>query len=76
MLDPARLRERLTEFLLRQAAHAAGVIEDDGARAGGALVEGENVFHGAWKVLQQSYTFFRAQATPQRPRSLRHKLIA
>jgi hypothetical protein len=39
VLDPAGLREALAEFALRDAAHAAGVIEEKGARAGRALVE-------------------------------------
>ena len=46
MLDPAGLREVLLEFLLGDRLDRAGVFEDDGAGTGGALVEGEDVFHG------------------------------
>ena len=46
VLHPAGLREVLFEFLLGDGANGAGVVEDNGARTGGALVEGENVFHG------------------------------
>ncbi len=45
VLDPARLREHLAEFLLRDSDDAAGVVEQDGARARGALVEGKDVSH-------------------------------
>ena len=45
MLDPARLRENLAEFLLHLCAHTAVFGKHDGAGAGGALVEGEDVFH-------------------------------
>jgi hypothetical protein len=47
VLDPARLREDLAELALglRDDAAAFG-IEDDAARARGALVEGEQVGHG------------------------------
>ena len=37
----------LPELLLRHRDDGAGVIEDDGPRAGRALVEREDVFHGA-----------------------------
>ncbi len=45
MLDPARPWEKLLEFLLGDAARPPFGIEEDGARAGGALVQGEEVFH-------------------------------
>ncbi len=45
VLDPAGLREDLAELALREAAHRAGLVEDDGARAGGALIEGEDDLH-------------------------------
>jgi hypothetical protein len=45
VLDPAGLREDLAELALRDATHRAGLVEDDGARAGGALIEGEDDFH-------------------------------
>ena len=45
MLHPARLREDLPELLLRDGDDRALSIKDDGAGAGGALVEGEDVFH-------------------------------
>ena len=36
----------LLELLLRYAFDAAFAVEEDGAGAGGALVEGEDVGHG------------------------------
>jgi hypothetical protein len=39
VLDPAGLREDLAEFALRARARRAFCIEDDGARAGRALIE-------------------------------------
>ncbi len=42
VLDPARLREDLPELLLRDRAHGAGMVEDERARAGRALVECED----------------------------------
>ena len=55
MLDPAGLRKILLEFTLRHAAHLAACIEKDGARAGGALVEGENeLFHLAHRGAPQN----------------------
>jgi hypothetical protein len=46
VLDPARFREDLAEFLLGYGEDAPIVPEGDGARAGGALVEGENGLDG------------------------------
>src|SRR3569832_1523808 len=46
MLDPARLRIDLRQFLLGQRDDAAALIKDDAARTGGALVECEEVRHG------------------------------
>jgi hypothetical protein len=40
MLDPARLREDLPEFFLSDGSDRSIVVEDDGARARRALVEG------------------------------------
>src|SRR3569623_12359 len=45
VLDPARLREDLTEFLLRDGLDPACVIEHDRAGTGGALIEREHVLH-------------------------------
>jgi hypothetical protein len=44
MLDPARLREQLTEFLLRDMPHSALEIEQYGAGAGSPLVKSEQEF--------------------------------
>ena len=46
VLDPARLREDLPELLLRDRVNPAGVVEQQCARAGRALVEGEYEGHG------------------------------
>ena len=46
VLDPARLRKDLPELLLRDRANRARVIEDERARTGRALVEGEDERHG------------------------------
>src|SRR5207248_8545748 len=43
VLDPAGLGEDLRQLLLRRGDRPARRIEHDGARAGGALVDGENV---------------------------------
>ena len=45
VLDPAGLRKDLLELLLADGHDGAVVIENDGARAGRALVEGEDVWH-------------------------------
>src|SRR5690242_18298111 len=45
VLDPAGLRIVLGEFALRARHGAAFFVEDDSARAGGALVEREDVAH-------------------------------
>ena len=45
VLDPARLRKDLLELPLPDGDDGAVVIEDDGARAGRALIEGEDVRH-------------------------------
>ena len=47
VFDPARTREDLGELALGEGDNLAGAVEHDGARAGRALVEGEDVFHGA-----------------------------
>ena len=53
VLDPARFRVDLGEFLLCNADTLAGLVEEDGAGAGGALVEGEDVLfaHGGRPVI-------------------------
>ncbi len=43
VLDPARLGEDLRQFLLRRGDRTSGHVEDDGAGAGRALVDGEDV---------------------------------
>ena len=47
LLDPARLREDLRRFALRQRAHLASMIEHDRARAGGALIQSEQKSHAS-----------------------------
>ena len=47
VLDPAGLREDLLKLALADGDDGRVVIEDDRARAGGALVEGEDVRHGS-----------------------------
>lgn len=44
VLDPAGLGEMLGKLLGRAAADAALVVEQDGARTGRALIQGENEF--------------------------------
>ena len=46
VLDPPRLGEDLLELPLRDRLDLAFFVEEDRARAGGALVEGEDVGHG------------------------------
>ena len=45
MFHPTRLGENLRKLLLRDGDDGARVVEHDGARTGGALVEGEDVAH-------------------------------
>ena len=45
VLDPAGLREDLAEFALRNGARRAFFVEDDGARAGRALIERQDEAH-------------------------------
>jgi hypothetical protein len=45
VLHPAGLREVLRKFLLGDVADGAGLVEQNGPRAGGTLVNGENVGH-------------------------------
>ena len=45
VLDPARLREQLPEFLLRHRLDRAGRVEHDRARAGGALIQCQYMIH-------------------------------
>ena len=46
VLDPARVREDLGEFLLSDGDNLAGVVEDDRTGRGGALIDGENELFG------------------------------
>jgi hypothetical protein len=46
VFHPARLRKDLAELALRHGDDAAAAVEDDGARAGRALVQGEQVVLG------------------------------
>ncbi len=58
VLDPARMGEMLGEFLLRDAGDGAIPVEQDGARAGGALVQGQDVLgHGVGRLLNLSVLF-------------------
>src|SRR5690606_16517483 len=45
VLDPAGLRVDLADLALGHGHEAAGLVEDDAARTGGALVEGQQVAH-------------------------------
>jgi hypothetical protein len=45
VFDPPRLRKNLLELSLRDAGDAAIVREQDGARTGRALIQGENIRH-------------------------------
>ena len=56
VFDPARLRKMLCEFALRDAVDAAGGVEQQGTRAGGALVECEYVGHGGSPVRQDEWS--------------------
>jgi len=47
MFDPARARVDLRKLALRHGHHVAFAVEDDAAGTGGALIEGEQVGHGA-----------------------------
>jgi hypothetical protein len=47
MLHPAGLRKDLLELALRDGDDLPRAVEHDRARAGGSLVQGEDVFHGA-----------------------------
>ena len=46
VLHPAGLRKDLPELGLRHRPHRARLVEHDGARAGGALIEGKDERHG------------------------------
>ena len=54
VLHPAGLGKDLTEFFLGQRDDAPAVVEHDGARAGGALIERQNVLHAGHQVLYSS----------------------
>ena len=47
VFNPARMREDLLKLALSDGDDGRVVIEDDGARACGALVEGDDVRHGS-----------------------------
>src|SRR5204862_5819166 len=46
VLDPAGLRKDLLELALRSGDGHAVLVEEDGARAGGALIQRKDVTHG------------------------------
>ena len=68
VLDPAGLREDLPELLLRRRDDASRVVEDERARAGRALVEGEDERH-VRPILPQG------GASRQRGRSVRGSFV-
>jgi hypothetical protein len=45
MLNPAGLRENLTEFLLGGGADVACMVKKDAAGTGGTLIQGHDIFH-------------------------------
>jgi hypothetical protein len=47
VLNPPRLGKYLLEFTLRYRRNGTFVIEQDGARTGGALIESQNVLQSA-----------------------------
>ena len=51
MLNPAGLRKMLREFLLAAGHQPPSAVEQDRARTGGALVEGEDVVAQSWQGL-------------------------
>src|SRR5690606_22283878 len=63
VLDPARIREMLLELLLADADRTKAVVEHDGAGAGGALVDGEDVALGLHVSLRGKNRSFAASAT-------------
>ena len=91
VLDPIRRREVLGKLRLGQPAHAPCRIEDDGARTGRTLVEGEHVSHVAsTKPQSENHSLTaiaaaaqpgkapRASDNPQTPRygSMRIRIVA
>ena len=71
VLDPAGLRKVLRELALRQRDDAAGGIEQQRARAGGALVEREDELvgrSGAALTVQSVRRRARAASGPRRGR--------
>src|SRR6185503_21155517 len=77
VLDPAGLRENLAELALRGVHPLAVLVEQDGARAGGSLVESEDVAHRAILLPLESAPYGiaghrgRARAAPHAARALR-----
>src|SRR4029077_19070361 len=79
VLHPARLRKDLAELALADGHRAAGLVEQDRPRAGGALIEGQNVLHrkNSSRGLLESAAYVpaghrgRARAPPYAPRPLR-----
>src|SRR5215469_7976415 len=67
VLDPAGLRVELLELLLRDGGDGAGLVEEDGAGACCALIEGEDVGH--WSLLSALVN----HAAPSRS-NLRHAI--
>ena len=65
VLDPAGLRVDLAELALRHRDDAAVAVEDDAARAGGALVEGEEVAGSGHAVALRGWADARIAAMPR-----------
>ena len=66
VLDPPRVGEDLGELLLADGDDLAGVVEDDGAGGGRALVDGQNEFlFGHGRVSLLSLRCGRTQARPE-----------
>ena len=59
VLDPAGLGKDLAELALGRRHRPAFAVEQDGARAGGPLIEGEHVIH--WGASLQSVRRLRAR---------------
>ena len=72
VLHPAWLRKVLGELALRHRHHAAAGVEDDGARAGSALVQRQQVFLGHRVLSSATGVSWRG---PLRPRSTRRSRV-
>ena len=55
VFDPAGTREYLPKFALCGGQNGSGMVEDDGARTGRSLVEGEHVGHGVLSALRRRW---------------------